>query len=185
MTYSERAPHIISKDTELSKESKEKTIHKTTVISSWWGQLIWTIDAKKKKINVYPNQYDTLCPEEGFNPDDVYDRVYNSILQYGLDDVYLPLVQFLQYKIMGNYAHNTSCINENNEIVNPRANNSILHQWNDVLQHLRPSTIQYPEHAPILQGTNSAYIDKLIEALCDGYTNPVSTVKPNPASITT
>ena len=48
-----------------------------------------------------PNSYAALCLEHGLSPVDVWKRVYGAILQDGHGTGCSPLIEFLQYQMLG------------------------------------------------------------------------------------
>ena len=85
-----------------------------------------------------PNLYASLCLEDGLTPVDVWNRVYGNILTNGHAAVCSPLVQFLQYQLLGSHASNTAIFTAQ-ELVQPRVTSEFLRHRSSILSHLLPS----------------------------------------------
>ena len=55
-----------------------------------------------------PNQYAILCLEENLSPVETWERVYGMILQDGYSTVCAPLIQYLQYQLLGTAINNAA-----------------------------------------------------------------------------
>ena len=84
-----------------------------------------------------PNLYASLCLEDGLTPVDVWSRVYGNIVRNGHAVVCAPLVQFLQYQLLGSHPSNTAIFTAQ-ELVQPRVTSEFLRHHSSVLSHLIP-----------------------------------------------
>ena len=127
-----------------------------------------------------PNQYAALCLEEGLAPVAVWNRVYPALLQDGLTTVCEPLIQYLQYQLLGTTAANDALYTEQ-ELLQPRATTEFLRHRGTVLSHLSAHISAgaqggtggttpggHPEGA---FGMDAAQFQAFIAALRTGHTN--------------
>ena len=82
-----------------------------------------------------PNKYVALCLEDRLSPVAVWNRVYTALLQDGLAAVCSPLVQFLQYQLLGTATSNDA-LYTNQDLLQPQATTKFLRHRANVLSHL-------------------------------------------------
>ena len=118
---------------------------------------------------------------------EIWNCLYDAILQNGHVDSCKVLLQFLQYQLQGNTITNQAVYNEGEDLVQPRANTIFLRHRNMVLSHLRLPTTPGPAggaaaltNAPA-GGISAAQLQTLIATLQAGHAAPA----PAPATTTT
>ena len=82
-----------------------------------------------------PNEYAALCLEDNLTPVDIWNRVYGLLLQNGHSVICSPLVQFLQYHLMGAIATNAAIFNDTS-LSQPRVTADFLRHRSALLGHL-------------------------------------------------
>ena len=83
-----------------------------------------------------PNTYAALCVEGGLSPVEVWNRVYGEVLRNGHSDCCAPLVQYLQYQLMGTVTLNTVIFGAT-DLLQPRVSAEFLRHRSNVLSHLQ------------------------------------------------
>ena len=82
-----------------------------------------------------PNKYAALCIEGGLSPVEVWNRVYGEILRNGHTACCAPLIQYLQYQLMGTSTLNTAIYGPT-DLQQPRVTAEFLRHRSNVLSHL-------------------------------------------------
>ena len=126
-----------------------------------------------------PNNYAALCLEDGLTPVDIWNRVYGLMLQKGHTMACRPLVEFLQYHLIGAIATNTG-IFDNTSLIQPRVNAEFLLHRSTLLSHLDTGNT----HGTTSQsgaggsttggpfGMTAAQFQAFVEAMRGGHTAP-------------
>ena len=132
-----------------------------------------------------PNLYASLCQEDGLLPVDVWNRVYGNILQNRHAAVCAPLVQFLQYHLLGSHPSNTAIFTAQ-ELVQPRVTSEFLRHRSSVLSHLMPPPSTGTNASGASGGINASpmgmtptQFQDFLNAMRQGHTAPA------PAAMTT
>ena len=87
-----------------------------------------------------PNEYAALCLEDNLTPVDIWNRVYGSLLSNGHSVICSPLVQFLQYHLMGAINTNAAIFDETS-LVQPRVTADFLRHRSALLSHLAAGSL--------------------------------------------
>ena len=85
-----------------------------------------------------PNSYAALCLEDSLTPVDIWNRVYGAILHNGHGQVCAPLIQFMQYQLLGTGADNSALFTET-DLPQPRVTADFLRHRSSLLGHLKDS----------------------------------------------
>ena len=129
-----------------------------------------------------PNSYAALCLEDNPSLVDVWNRVYGALLQNGHALVCAPLIQFMQYQLMGTGAANVALYNET-ELPQPRVTADFLRHRSNLLGHLKDSGMHStsrssnataasggPTGGPFRMSTTQ--FQAIVEAMRGGQTSP-------------
>ena len=124
-----------------------------------------------------PNKHAALCLEDGLSPVAVWNRVYPALLQDGLTAVCSPLVQYLQYQLLGTATANDA-LYTNRDLLQPQVTSEFLRHRASLLSHLSTSTsggmggVNSGGQASGAFGMDAAQFQAFIAALCTGHTTP-------------
>ena len=126
-----------------------------------------------------PNSYAALCLEDNLTPVDIWNRVYGLMLSNGHTVICSPLVEFMQYHLMGAIATNLG-IFDDTSLLQPRVNADFLRHRSTLLGHLAPGgnnnkTTQAgvggnPTGGPF--GMTAAQSQAFVAAMRGGHTGP-------------
>ena len=123
-----------------------------------------------------PNAYVALCLGEQLTPVDIWNRLYNTLVQNGHLEACSPLIKFLQYQLLGSDPDNHAIYQED-DLTQPNVSPSFLRHRSEVLSDLVPASAG---NTPAGNGTNgnngsglsAADLQALIAALRSGHTAP-------------
>ena len=130
-----------------------------------------------------PNKYAALCLEDGLSPVAVWNRVYPALLHDGVTTVCSPLVQYLQYQLLGASASNDALYTIH-DLLQPRATSDFLRHRAQVLSHLSTASTTpgrssggAPAGGPPggAFGMDASQFQAFIAALRTGHTTPAPT----------
>ena len=188
ITY-EYPPDLFTSNAGAQVYSPER-IQREIVNTPGLGQLMIVVDdanvddlvlIETQKGMWIPNKYTALCLEDGLSPVAVWNRVYPALLQDGLTAVCTPLVQYLQYQLLGMATLNDA-LYANQDLLQPRATSEFLRHRANVLSHLSIPTSAGAHGglggtAPSAQpggafGMDAAQFQAFIAALHMGHTAP-------------
>ena len=86
-----------------------------------------------------PNSYAALCLlDDDLSPAEIWNRVYGMLLQNGHTAVCSPLVQFMQYQLLGSADTNAALFSDTS-LVQPRVAADFLRHRSSLLAHLNTS----------------------------------------------
>ena len=127
-----------------------------------------------------PNQYAALCLEDGLSPVDVWNRVYGALLRNGHTTICAPLVQYLQYHLMGTVDLNTALFNAQ-DLHQPRVTTEFLRHQASILSHLIGSNGNTGTNSSQSSGQGGAFgmnaqqFQEFLNAMRSGHTAPAPT----------
>ena len=120
-----------------------------------------------------------LCLGERLSPVEVWNRLYNTIIQNGHLEACSPLIRFLQYQLLGSEPDNLAVYQEG-DLTQPNASPSFLRHCAEVLVDLVAptpgNTVPTGNHnAGSPSGLSAADLQALIQALRSGHAAPAPT----------
>ena len=123
-----------------------------------------------------PNAYAALCLGEQLTPVDIWNRLYNTIIQNGHLEACSPLIRFLQYQLLGSDPDNQAVYQEGG-LTQPNVSPAFLRHRAEVLTDLTVSAsstaaLANTGSAGSSSGLSAADLQALITALCSGYAAP-------------
>ena len=107
---------------------------------------------------------------------DIWNRLYSNIVQNGHVQACAPLINYLQYHMLGGGPDNAAIYNES-DLTQPRVNSAFLRHRSLVLSDLQMSNAAGTPSTNIRsdRGLSAADLQVLISALQAGHTNPAPT----------
>ena len=123
-----------------------------------------------------PNSYAALCLGERLSPVDIWNRLYNTIVQNGHVGACSPLIRFLQYQMLGSEPDNLA-IYQAGDLTQPNVSPSFLRHRSEVLSDLTVPTAGNASatgapNVGTTAGLSAADLQALIQALRSGHTAP-------------
>lgn len=136
-----------------------------------------------------PNVYATLCLGEQLTPVNVWNSLYNTIVQNGHLKACSPLIKFLQYQLLGSDPDNLAVYQEG-DLTQPNVSPSFLCHRSEVLADLvipvsRNTAATGAANGGGATGLSAADLQALIQALPSGHTAPAPAASAGTASTPT
>ena len=129
-----------------------------------------------------PNAYAALCLGEQLTPVNIWNRLYNTIIQNGHLEACSPLIRFLQYQLLGNDPDNLAAYQEG-DLMQPNISPAFLRHRAEVLTDLTASATNASAStnagsAGGNAGLSAADLQALIQALHSGHVAPAPAATP-------
>ena len=123
-----------------------------------------------------PNTYAALCLHKQLTPVDIWNRLFNTIVQNSHLEACSPLIRFLQYQLLGNNPDNLAAYQEG-DLTQPNILPAFLRHCSEVLANLTApitgtATSTNSGGTGGNVGLSAADLQALIPALRSGHTTP-------------